>query len=158
MATVIVFKLKAALVDAFTTALPTGWKVYNGQGASDDPGNFVMVGVGDPNSDQPELAASGSLEWAGLGHKSSKEESRIHCAAVAWSGDVGNAAMAAVEATIDAGMSAIETALRTDPNLGGAVPGLNWVRYAGDWSLTELVAPDGTAAIFQFDVTYFASL
>lgn len=162
MTTAVVFDLISELVDTFATALPTV-NVYDGQGGTDDPGNFLMVGVGDPNSDEPATSASGSLTWAGLGHRSSKEGSesapaRITCVALAWNGSTGNDAQKAAREAVRDISSAVEVALRTDPNLGGRVPGLNWVRYAGDWSLDQLSASDGTAAIFQFDITYIASL
>lgn len=157
MATAIVFDLISALVDTCTTALPTV-NVYDGQGATDDPGNFLMIGVGDPNSDDPAASASGDLQWAGLGHRTSKEQGTITCCAVAWSGDSGNAAQKAVRQTVRDISSAVESTLRADPNLGGVVPGLNWVRYAGSFSLEQLSASDGVAAVFQFDIAYIASL
>jgi hypothetical protein len=133
MATAIVFDLISALVDRFTVILPTTL-VLDGQGATDDPGNFLMVGVPDPNSDEAAASASGTLEWAGLGHRTSKEDGRVSCCALAWSGDSGNAAQKAVRQTVRDIAATVEADLRNDPNLGGVVPGLNWVRYAGDFA------------------------
>lgn len=159
MATAIVFDLISALVDTCTTATQAlGVNVYDGQGATDDPGNFLMVGVGDPNSDEPAASAQGNLEWAGLGHRTSKETGAISCCALAWSGGSGNAAQKAVRQTVRDMASAVEVALRTDPNLGGVVPGLNWCRYAGDFNLEQLSASDGVACLFTFEIQYIASL
>lgn len=158
MTTAIVFDLISALVDVCAAAVPAGVAVYDGQGASEDPGNFVMIGVGDPNDSAATSSASGELEWAGLGHKSSKERGSVSCCAVAWTGDSGNAAQKAVRQTVRDIVSAIETALRADPNLGGVVPGLNWVRYSGSFDLDQLSASDGVAAVFRFEITYIASL
>jgi hypothetical protein len=156
MATAVVFDLISALADAFRIAIPTA-TVYDGQGASDDPGNFLMVGVGDPNSDDP-TSASGELEWAGLGHRSSYEHGTIACSALAWSGDSGDAAQKAARETVRDLVGAVEVALRTDPNLGGAVPGLTWVRYGRGWNLDQSSNNDGVQALFRFEVAYEARL
>jgi hypothetical protein len=157
MATAVVFDLVTALVNTCATALP-GVSVYDGQGASDDPGNFLMIGVEDPDDPGPAEAASGSLEWAGLGHRASKENGSIACVALAWSGNTGNAAQQAVREAVRDMVGTVETTLRNDPNLGGTVPGLNWVRYAGNFRLRQISAADGVAAVFRFDVAYIASL
>jgi hypothetical protein len=158
MTSTIVFDLVSALVDTCASVVPSGVAVYDGQPSTDDPGSFLMVGVADPNSADSATSASGTLEWAGLGHNTSKEHGTITCCAMAWTGNVGNAAQKDVRQAVRDISSAVEVVLRTDPNLGGVVPGLNWVRYAGDWNLEQLSAFDGVAAVFHFEIAYQASL
>lgn len=164
MATAIIFDLISALVTTCTSAVPVGTVVYDGQASDDTSKNFLMIGVADPDSDGPSASASGTLQWAGLGHRSSKEYGTVTCCAAAWTGDIGNAAQKAVREAVRDISSSVESALRNDPTLGG-VPGLNWVRYggaageaSGNWSLDQLSAEDGVAAIFQFEIAYLASL
>jgi hypothetical protein len=158
MTSMIVFDLVSALVDTCASVVPSGVKVYDGQPSTDDPGSFLMVGIRDPNSNDSATSASGTLEWAGLGHNTSKEDGSITCCAMAWTGNVGNAAQKAVRESVRDISSAVEVAMRTDPNLGGVVPGLNWVRYSGAWDLDQLSAFDGVAAVFHFEIAYKASL
>jgi hypothetical protein len=165
MPTLVVFDLVSALVNVCTTAVPAGVNVYDGQPADDDPSNFLMVGVGDPDSTDAADSANGNEEWAGLGHRASKEYGAVACCAVAWTGDVGNDAQRAAREAVRDIYAAVEANLRTDPNLGGVVPGLNWVRIggstnsaSGSWSLKQLSATDGVAVVFRFDIAYMASL
>lgn len=157
MATTIVFDLITQLVTTFTAAAPDV-NVYDGQGATDDPGNFLMVGVGDPNSDSPADSASGTQEWAGLGANAAYEGGAVTCCALAWSGESGNTAQQTVRETVRDIVKGVDETLKADPNLGGTVPGLNWVRYGSSYSLTQLSDADGVAAIFYFEIAYKARL
>lgn len=158
MPTAIVFDLATALVTTFRAAVPPSVNVYDGQGASDDPGFFLMVGVDDPDSDDEVDSAAGTLEWAGLGHKASKEAGEVSCCAVAWVGESGSSAQQAAREAVRDIMTAVEATLRADPNLGGLVPGLNWVRYAGEFSLRQRSDSQGVRAVFSFRISYIASL
>lgn len=156
--TVIVFDLISALVDTCTEALPSVL-VYDGQGVSGDFGDFLMIGIDDPSSDDP-TSAVGSLEWAGLGHKASYEHGTagIACCALAWTGGAGNVAQRSAREAVRDIAAAVESTLRADPNLGGVVPGLMWVRYGGDFRLSQPSVEQGAAAQFSFTIAYEARL
>lgn len=158
MATLIVFDLISALVDTFTDVVPAGVSVYDGQTPDEATNNFLMVGVGDTDAQAASTAASGALEWAGLGHRSSYETGSITCVAVAWSGDVGNGAARAVRESVRDIWTVVEAELRSDPGLSGVVPGLTWVTPAGSFDFDQLSATDGVAALFRFEIAYKARL
>lgn len=158
MATTIAFDLVTALVATCRANVPEGTKVYDGPGVSGDPGNFLMVGVPDPDSNAPSESASGTQEWSGIGAKATGEDGAVICCALAWSGETGDAAQQKVREAVRDIVKGVDLTLRADPNLGGAVPGLNWVRYGKNYRLTQLSADDGVAALFYFEVAYKARL
>lgn len=157
MATSVVFDLIPALVDTFRTALGSSAVVFDGAPASEDmPFNFVMVGVGDVLDDSPQPAADSSIEWAGLGAQAGDEKGTVTCCAVSWNGDAdgGPAARAAVKATTEA----IAAALKADPNLGGAVPGLMWTRMGSRGTSTPIFAEDGCSFAHYFEIAFTARI
>jgi hypothetical protein len=156
MATTVAFDLCSKLFDVFTANVPAGVRVYDGPGFSEDPGNFLMIGVDDPESEDPTSAA-GTQEWSGIGAKAALEDGVISCCAMAWTGDSGDAAQKAVRQTVRDIVGAVDVVLRADPNLGGAVPGLNWVRYGHNYRLSQPPAA-GVAAKFYFEIAYKARL
>lgn len=153
MATSIVFDLIDALVDVLTEAL-TDIQVYDGTGISADPGDYLMIGVSDPDESQPQAFES-RQEWAGIGARARNEEGTINCAALSWNGDA-DAKLA--RAGVKRVTSAVEDALRDDPNLGGAVPGLQWTGYGTDGRADLIEATDGTALLWRFDIQYKARI
>jgi len=158
MATTIMFDLITQLVTTCRANVPTGVKVYDGQGASQDPGNFLMVGVWDPDSADEATPSTGTQEWSGLGHKAALEDGVVACCALAWTGDSGDGAQQKAREAVRDIVANVDLALRNDPNLGGAVPGLNWVRYGQNYELAQWSTTDGTRAVFRFEVAYKARL
>lgn len=157
MTTTIAFDLVTQLVVKFKATAPADVQVYDGEGDSQDPGNFLMVGVGDPLSDSDTDAVSGTQEWSGLGAKASRESGTVTCCALAWSGDSGSDAQQAAREKVRDIVVGIDASLKADPNLGGTVPGLMWVRYGQTYRLTQPPI-DGSLAIFEFEIAYEARL
>jgi hypothetical protein len=155
--TTIAFDLTTQLV-ATCRAAVIGAVVYDGPQMAGDPGNFLMVGVPDPDSNEPSESASGTQDWSGLGAKASRESGAITCCALAWTGDDGDAAQQATRETVRDIVKTVDQALHDDPNLGGTVPGLMWVRFGRNYRLIQLSADDGTAAIFYFEIAYEARI
>ncbi len=82
---------------------------------SDSLGEFVIVGG---NGDAQAESGGGTQEWAGLGHRSRNEEGPVICAIVVQTGDT------AIKPSRDRAyvlLGQLESALVTDPTLGGAV-------------------------------------
>jgi hypothetical protein len=87
MATSVVFDLVGALVTQLGAALSVN--VHDGYGLTDDPGDYLMVGVEDPDGDRA-TSAEGRQDWAGtatpacltpaLMRRRSRPRSRITCA------------------------------------------------------------------------------
>jgi hypothetical protein len=117
--TSIISKVPAALdyLAALFTAAPalggggTGpVRVYDGPVATAEAATRVLwVGLDDPDSDSAPLAATSERAWAGLGGQ--EETIVVYCAAEAWSGEDGIAAMRTAAYQI---VAAVETLVRAD--------------------------------------------
>jgi hypothetical protein len=150
--TSVVFELIDVLVAQLGAELSVN--VMDGYGITDDPGDFLMVGVEDPDSDRA-TSAEAKQEWAGLGARMRYEEGTVTCIAMSWNGDADlSAARAAAKATT----VAVENHLRADPNLGGSVDGLMWVGYGTRTELIQLQATDGACVMCVFDVAFKARI
>jgi hypothetical protein len=150
--TSVVFDLVGVLVTRFESALSVN--VFDGYGLTDDPGDYLMVGVEDPDSDRA-TSSEAKQEWAGLGARTRYEEGTVTCIAMSWNGDGDlSAARAACKATT----AAVEANLRSDPNLGAVVPGLTWTGYGTRTELIQLQATDGACVMCVFDVAFKARL
>lgn len=158
MATTIVFALVDALVTRLRAQLP-GVQVYDGFGLSDDPGDFLMVGVEDPDAQASATAAESEQSWAGLGAKARDETGSVTCAALSWNGNPESGgsqqeARAGVKAITDA----IENHLRADPNLGGTVPGLMWTGFGTRFRLVQDQTDSGAMALAVFEIAFKARI
>lgn len=152
MATSVVFDLVGALVTQLDTALSVN--VFDGYGQTDDPGDYLMIGVEDPDSDRA-TSVEGEQSWAGLGANARNEEGTVTCVAMSWNGDADlSAARAAAKATT----AAVENHLRADPNLGASVPGLLWTGYGTRTQLIQLQATDGACVMCVFDIQFKARI
>lgn len=141
-----------ALVAAATTALPN-IKVYDGVGDSQDPGDYLMVGVDDPDGTRPANAADSMQDWANATGTARNEHGDVTCAAVSWNGDGDpKAARDAVFATA----AAVEDLLRANVSLG--VPTLLWTSYGTATKLTQASNSTGALAQLVFRVHYEARI
>lgn len=154
MATSVIYDLIDTLYSRFAAALPST-NVYDGYGVTDDPGDFLMIGVEDPNSDQSGTSAEGQQSWAGIGEGRRYEEGVVTCVALSWNGD-GDQALA--RATVKAITDAVEADLRSDPNLGGAVDGLQWTGYGTRTQFIQDQDGHGAAAVAVFEIAFKARI
>jgi hypothetical protein len=150
--TSVVFDLIGGLVDRLGPLLDAN--VLDGYGLTDDPGDYLMVGVEDPDSDRA-TSAEGRQEWNGMGARSRLEEGTVTCIAMSWNGD---ADLSVARAAVKALTAEVEDHLRADPNLGATVPGLNWVGYGTRTELIQLQATDGACVMCVFDVAFRARI
>ena len=152
MATSAVPALIDAMVAAFDTALASV-QVYDGYGQSDDAGDYLMVGVEDPDLEDYAFSADVKQDWANANGSARSEEGDIVCAALSWNGD-GNqkAARDAAYAT----QSAVETVLRNNPSLGVAT--VLWTSFGTSAQLTQLQGQHGAAALLVFRISFRAHL
>lgn len=148
----VVLDLLDALVREYRLALPTV-TVFDGHGITEDPAqNFVMVGVGDPDSNQAPTSAESEQTWAGLGARAGDEEGTITCCAVAWNGESEGLAKAR---TALKGMFAAMAAVHVeDPTLG--VGPVMWTRFGGRMSTTQFQASDGSSIVQYFEIKFKA--
>lgn len=152
MSTSVVPALVDALVTQATAELPD-IQVYDGFGISEDPGDFLMIGVEDPDNENAAFSADWSQSWAGLGNHARDEEGTITCAALSWNGDANQkAARDGVFATL----AALETLLREDPTLGVITTG--WVQMGGSLQLSQAQSEAGADALLVFQVHFKARI
>jgi len=158
MAVSVVPALIDALVTQSRTALGSTAAVYDGYGASADPGNYLMVGVDDPDQAQPAPSMSESQAMATLGTPRSRdEEGSIPNVAYCWNGDGENGQKAARDAAY-AIVEAVAALLRTDPTMGVGQPG-RVVCQVGDISLDQNSAQGvGAYALITFTVAFKARI
>lgn len=153
MPTSVVPAVIAAIVDTAQEQLPDlivtdGWAVTN------DPGNYVMVGVEDPDVDGYAESASSKQEWANANYTSRDEEGDINCVALAWNGD--GDARAAREA-VYANVAALEDALRWNPPQG--VDDVLWTSVmAAGGRLNQIQDNGGAVALLLFTIHFRARI
>lgn len=141
-----------ALVALFAAALPNV-TVFDGPGLTDHTaGDYLFVGVADPDSDAGESAVETTVEWGGLGSRLRHEQITVRCAAVSWSGDEDvHARRVAAYATF----AAVEQALTADPSVGDVA------RFGGlatEHQLKQNNTDDGAEAWVQFAMQFTARL
>lgn len=152
MAVSVVPALIDALFAAATTALPNV-NVYDGFGVSEEPGDFLMIGVEDPDIESAATSANSSQSWAHIGAVSRDEEGEITCAALSWNGDANaKAARDAVYATAEA----VATLLRANPSL--SLSTLLWTSYGTTTELSQQQGEGGASALVVFKVNFRARI
>lgn len=145
-----------ALIDrivAIASAIP-GVNVTDGDVVTQQRGTFLMVGWDDPDNDSA-TSASSTQSFAGMPASARDEEGTITCLAIRSDGD--RAAKEARDAAASA-VSQLETLLRADANLGGVVPGLQWVRFGSRYELRQWLSEDGAVALITFDIAFRARI
>lgn len=146
-----------ALVALAQTYVPSGVSVYDGEAASDDPGDFLMVGVQDPDSDTMSLSGESQQGWSSVGYGSgyTDESGDITCAAVAWNGDSGNAAQKAARDDAYEIAKALAKAISIDPTLGLG----DWFRgcrFGTQITLSQMTGDSGVSALLVFQIHFDA--
>lgn len=142
-----------ALVTTATAALP-GVVVSDGFGVTSDPGDFLMVGVSDPDDAEESEAASVTQNQLAFGSTRPRLESgSIHLAArsVNGAGDQ-KAARDAVYAIHEA----LATALRTTDNLG--VTGVQQLGNGAALRLLQTQNTAGAVATLLYDIAFDAQI
>jgi hypothetical protein len=154
-----------AVIDAIVAQvgayLPTGAKVYDGFGLSEDLGvSVLMVGVDDADAENEGVASEARQEWAMTGNLRRDETGYVTCAAVGWDGD---AVMKAARDTAYSIVSAVEQLCRNNPTLGldNRGPTLGSMintSFGGRVVLTQNQAQQGSIAVVIFRVNFLARL
>jgi hypothetical protein len=144
-----------ALIDALIAAAETAGveNVYDGVHVSEDPGDFLMVGVDDPDSDGGSLSADSRQQWANANHTTRDESGSVTCAAYSWNGD-GDQKAARDAAYVM--VEALASACRTTPGLG--VGSLLWTDFGSDANLSQLQGDWGASALVVFTIAFRARI
>ena len=155
MATSVVPALIDALVTQLTAALPNVL-VIDGVGVTENPGDFLMIGVEDPDQESAAFSADVRQSWAGLGAKARDEEGEITCAALAWTGNSDPTAQKAARDAAYAILATVENTLRTTPTLG--VAGVRWVSFGTQLTLSQAQGTAGADALVVFRINFQARI
>lgn len=153
MATSVIPSVIDALVTAATTALPTT-RVYDGFGVTDDPGDFLMVGVVDPDSGNDATAATSQQSWATTTGGARDEMGDVTCVALSWN---GNGDAKAARNAAFATCNALQLAIRPTGQAGNlGVPGVLWLSYGESTQLLQDQNENGAVAKVIFTVYFRA--
>lgn len=124
-----IFAAYNAYLAVITAALPTVTVFDGPQPKLPHDRDYIIVGCADPISDGMVLAVdSGQQDWITLGPQRPRDEHFvIYSTLIAWTGanDLPDC-----RARADANISAIETAVRADLTLGGALTQPGWCGIA----------------------------
>jgi hypothetical protein len=153
MTATIVLDVIDALVAEYRSAL-SNVAVYDGTGITEEPGDFVMVGVGDPDSNQPPTSADTSQDWAGLGAHRRDEEGTVTCCAVSWNGE--SEGLGQARDRVRSMLDAIGDIHRANPTLG--VAPVMWTGFGARVTLTQIQADDGSSVIAYFEIQFKARI
>lgn len=155
MATSVVPALIDALLAEGRTVL-TDVAVYDVAGGIDDPGNYLMVGIEDPLSEDSDFSADSKQEWASVGTGAPRDETgEIACCAVAWNGN-GNDGTKQARDAVYAIVGAVEDMLRANPSLG--VAGVLWTSCATSGQLRQIPGESGAGAVLAFRIYFRARI
>jgi len=153
VATSVVPALIDALVTAAVAALPNS-VVRDGFTPTDDPGDYLMVGVSDPDDEGESEAADVTQEQMAFGStRPRKEEGVIHMSARSVN---GAANQKAARDAVYAMQEALATTLRTTDNLG-VTGGL----MLGNGSRLRLLQDQndyGAVATLLYDIAFEAAI
>lgn len=152
MATSVVPAVIDALVAQATEAL-SDVKVYDGFGITDNPGDFLMVGVDDPDTESAANSANSQQEWPHVGHSTRDETGEITLVALSWNGKADAKVARDGAYAISA---AVEDLLRTDPTLG--VAGVLWTSFGTSTELTQQQGEGGASALLVFKIAFMARI
>lgn len=153
MATSVVPAAIDALVAAARIALPDVL-VHDGIGQTDDPGDFLMIGVEDPDIEGAAFSADTKQDWAAVGTGAPRDEQGdITCVALSWNGD-GDPKAARDGAYAIA--AAVEDLLRNTPALG--VPQLLWTSFGSSSQLSQAQGDGGASALLVFRINFRARI
>lgn len=125
--------------------------VYDGTGSIANPGDFIMIGVDDPDAPDSSNAADSQQQWAATTGGAIDETGKVTCAALSWN---GNGDQKAARDAAFATCNALATALRSNPTLGLAQ--LLWVRYGADQALSQDQTDAAAQALVIFSVYFRA--
>lgn len=143
-----------ALFAAATAALPNV-TVSDGTGVTDQVGDFLMIGVDDPDQQGASSSAESDQSAATLGTTRPRDETgTVTCAALSSNGD-GDQKRARDAAFAMA--AAVATICRTDPSLALAYTSLV-TDYGTGQRLMQNQYEDGVEAILVFSVRFRARI
>lgn len=143
------------LVTLSTAALPNAL-VLDGPGVTDDPGNFLMIGVEDPDIESAAFSADVSQERISMAG-GRQESGTITCCALSWNGDGSNAGQKSARDAAFATVAVVENIVRvTSPTLG--VSAVRKTELGERLTVSQAQGDTGSSCMVIFSVAYLAIL
>lgn len=158
MTTSVIPTLIDALVAAATANVPATTTVYDGFGVSEDPGDYLMIGVDDPDAEGWANSADAQQDVSSDGPPSGARDQTgtVACCALSWNGDAN--AKAARDAAA-ASMGVLETYVRSNPGLTIASQSQTfWAWFTPSETWRQQQQGSGAAALVIFRIGFFARL
>lgn len=152
MATSAVPNVIGALVTLAAASLPN-IIVSDGYAITDSPGDFLMVGVEDPETVTLARSAQASQSAATLSSNRSRDETgTITLAALSWNGDDD---LQAARTTAYGIVAAVENLLRSNPSLG-LVPTFAYMvaEMGQNMTLSQAQTDVGASVLVVFDIAF----
>lgn len=149
-----------ALIDALVAAANESADlvdvdVYDGFGVSGDIGDFLMIGVDDPDRTDNASSASSEQDWHDAGIDGERDEiGDVTCAALSWNGDGSDAGQKTARDAVFAIAEALAAACRANPSLG--VDSLLWTSYGTTTDLQQGQDANGAVALLIFRIHFQA--
>lgn len=119
-----------AVIDALVDQLPgalNGAVVFDGYGDTNEPGDFVMIGVADLFSEQPAVSIDAAQDWAHVVGLTREETGSVNCLAWVSVGDNGEKAQRLCRTRVAALVDQVATHVRVNYSLG--VDTVMWVGF-----------------------------
>jgi hypothetical protein len=153
VSTSVVPALIDALVTQCTSAL-TGVTVTDGYGVSGNTGDFLMIGVDDPESEGAANSADVQQTPGPFGtNRPRDEQGEIACIASSWAGGTNQKTVRDAAYAITSG---VENLLRSSPSLG--VSGCLWTGFGASSQLLQQQFKDGSSASVVFRISFRARI
>jgi len=150
MAVSVIPALTSALYEATTDALPDT-NVSLGKNVTDDPGDYLMIGLDDPDEEWASFA-SATRTWETVGIDADvREEGDIPCFAFSWNGDSD---VAQARDAVFGIAEALGAVVRDNPNLG--LIQVSWALYASDLDCQYALDDDGVKMRLPLSIHFVA--
>lgn len=153
MATSAVYDVIDALLAEAPSRMPAKVQVLDGAAVTEGPGDFLMIGSNDPDSEDDMDAASSRQEWAHANHTARDEVGEVNLVALSWNG-AGDQAQA--RHRVKAICAGLEDLLRETPTLG--LPTLLWTSFGPSLDFKQAQGEAGAAAQATFTVLFQARI
>lgn len=144
-----------ALVSLSDAALSAA-NVIDGIGVTDDPGDYLMIGVEDP--DIEGAAFSADIEQSRATMSGARDETgTVTCCAMSWNGDSSAAGQKAARDAAFATVDAVATIVRTtSPTLG--VSAVLKTEFGARITVSQAQDASGASCMVIFSVAYLARI
>lgn len=153
-----------ALIDALVTGADAltgtggaleGVLVFDGFGVSEDFGDVLMIGVDDPDAEDPANSADTEQKWHDTGQAARRDETGlITCCALSWNGNGPDGGQKKARDAVYVMVDALAAMCRANPSLG--IAQLLWTGFGSSSQLNQNQDGQGAVAWLIFRIEFVA--